>query len=97
MGFTCSPFSLYGLPSVAWYVTIGGAFQIRKAFDGTYILVYTVRYKTASGHPTVTEAIRSLGATELPADLWTMIYTDIKKNLDPFYDTDSQSLEFTDC
>jgi hypothetical protein len=100
MGFTCIA-SLFGLPSLLWYVTIAGAFLIKKGPGlGAYIIVYTVQYKTAPDQPTISSYERCFSVVDLPAGprtLWTLIYTDIKKNLDPLYNTDGQSLEFTDC
>jgi hypothetical protein len=102
MGFTCV-MSMFGLPSLLWYVTIAGAFQIKKGptvgLQGVpaYILVYTVQYKTNADQPTISSQDRCFSVGELPADLWAAIYDDIKKNLDPLYNTDGQSLEFTDC
>ena len=96
MGFTCAV-ALFGLPSLAWYISINGAFQIKKGPGNVYIVVYVVQYKTAVNQPVISQQDRCVWVDNLPLDLWAMIYTDIKKNMDPFYDTDSQSLEFTDC
>ena len=95
MGFTVAV-ALFGLPSITWYVTVGGTFQIKKQLN-TYIITYTVQYKTAANQPTITQQDCCFCVSELPSDLWVSIYNNIKKNLDPLYGTEGQTLQFVDC
>ena len=109
MGFTIETYSLYGLPPLPnIYVSIQGSYSIKKNHPivGAYMINYTIYYSSANGlpgngvtrHPVVSEKpmFTCTQALPSPADVYSIIYQDIKKTLDPQYGTVDQTLVFTD-
>jgi len=92
MGFTISNYSLFGLQPQNFYVSIHGTFQIKKApaiiticTDGLYHIAFTVYYSTSKFQEILTQKEQSFNLEQLPdpANIYPMIYNEIKKSLDP--------------
>jgi hypothetical protein len=100
MGFTISNYSLFDLQPQHFYVSIHGAYQIRKLPEqiGPYLVVFTIYYSSSKSHPVITQKEQSFNLQELPepANIYPMIYNEIKKNIDPQYTQTNQTLTFTD-
>jgi hypothetical protein len=83
MGFTIATYSLYGLPPLSnIYVSIRGAFQIKKNQQ----IVYTNQYGDPSAGldseaKTQKDMCFSINTLPHPADLYTVIYDNIKQQL----------------
>ena len=83
MGFTISVYSLYGLPPLSnIYVSIHGTFQIRKD-QNCYVVIYTVYYHAMADMPVITQKDMCFSINNLPqpADLYIVIYDNIKQQL----------------
>jgi len=111
MGFTISNYSLYGLPPVNIYVSIHGSYSVKKApnitticIEGLYHIAFTVYYSTNKDNPVITQKDMSFNLQELPepANIYTVIYNEIKKDIGSQYSitsnasTPEQTLTFTD-
>ena len=101
MGFTIATYQLFGLPALPdIYVSIKGSFTIQKnnPLPQCYTINYTVYYAASSTAPCITQQDQRFHLEELPqpADLYTTIYNNIKKTLDHQYNTNEQTLVFTD-
>jgi hypothetical protein len=105
MGFTIQTYQLYGLPSLQnIYVTIKGSYSVKKAgtyqspFTDPYIIIFTVYFQASLNDPVITQKDMVFGIQSLPnpAVLYKIIYDYIKGQLDPYYATPEQTLEFTD-
>lgn len=87
MGFTISNYSLFGLQPQSFYVSIHGAYHIRKLPEdiGPYLVVFTIYYHGSKGYPAITQKEHSFNIQELPepADVYVLIYNEIKKNINP--------------
>ena len=87
MGFTISNYSLFGLQPQNVYVSILGSYTIKKNHPvlGYYIITYTVYYSSSKGQEILLrkEQYFDLGLLPDPANIYTAIYDDIKKNIDP--------------
>ena len=97
MGFTISNYSLFGLQPQNFYVSIHGTYQIRKDLN-CYAVMFTVYYHVSQGHPAITQKDTCFSIEQLPdpANIYPIIYDTIKKTLDPQYQTNEQTLVFTD-
>ena len=83
MGFTIATYSLYGLPPLSnIYVSIHGTFQIRKDIN-CYVIIYTVYYHAMINMPVITQKDMcfSIDSLPQPTDLYTVIYNNIKQQL----------------
>lgn len=103
MGFTIANYSLFGLQNVQnLYVTIKGSYSIRKQTiqntSASYLIQYTYNIMSAHGGQLINQQTKILKITSLPnpADLYSMIYNNIKSILDVHYGTSQQTLQFTD-
>jgi hypothetical protein len=105
MGFTISNYSLFGLQPQNFYVSIRGCFNIEKnnipSPNGPiwiYVVRYTVYYSSSKSQPVITQKEQSFNIEQLPepANIYIVIYNEIKKNIDPQYNTPEQTLTFTD-
>lgn len=87
MGFTISDYSLFGLQPQNFYVSIHGAYHIRKLPEetGPYLVVFNVYYHGSQGHPAITQREHSFNIEQLPepANIYTVIYDHIKTNINP--------------
>jgi len=87
MGFIVENYSLFGLQPQNFYVTIRGGFTIEKNTPpaGSYRITYTVYYSSSKAQPVITQKDTFFNLQELPtpANIYTVIYGEIKKNLDP--------------
>jgi len=83
MGFTISNYSLFGLQPQNFYVSIHGTYQIRKD-QNCYVAIYTIYYHATVNSPVITQkdTCFSLNVLPEPANLYTAIYDEIKKNID---------------
>ena len=86
MGFTITEYQLYGLPPLPnIYVSIQGSFIVKKNHPvlGDYTISYTVYFQAASNKPVITKEDQFLSLQSLPhpADLYTVIYSNIKSTL----------------
>ncbi len=83
MGFTISNYSLFGLQPQNFYVSIHGTYQIRKD-QNCYVVIYTIYYHATVNSPVITQkdTCFSLNVLPEPANLYTAIYDEIKKNID---------------
>jgi hypothetical protein len=87
MGFTISNYSLFGLQPQNFYVSILGSYTIKKNHPvlGHYTIIYTVYYSSSKGQEILTKKEQYFGLEQLPdpANIYTAIYNEIKKNIDP--------------
>jgi len=88
MGFTISEYQLLGLPPLPnIYVSIKGSYQIKKniPFNAAYQVIYTIYFSAGPQLPTITQNIECFNLEQLPdpANIYPMIYNEIKKSLDP--------------
>jgi hypothetical protein len=87
MGFTISNYSLFGLQPQHFYISIHGAYQIRKLPEqiGPYLVVFNIYYSSSKAQPVLTQKEQSFNLQLLPepANIYTVIYNEIKKSLDP--------------
>lgn len=92
MGFTVENYSLFGLLTQNFYVSIRGCFNIEKnnipSPNGSiwiYNIRYTVYYSSNKLQPAITQKEQKLNLEQLPdpANVYTVIYNEIKKNIDP--------------
>lgn len=99
MGFTVENFSLFGLPELPnLYVSIKGSYSIAKLhpFLNTYEIKYVVHFSTSNKHITKKDMYTHVQILPEPADIYTIIYDNIKKSLDPLFKTPSQTVTFAD-
>jgi hypothetical protein len=102
MGFTISNYSLLGLQNIQnLYVSIKAGYTISKIVSpgiSGYNISFTVYFHASQNSPVITQYIQTFNVQVLPspADLYTVTYEEIKKQLDPDYKTDKQTLVFTD-
>jgi len=86
MGFTISNYSLFGLQPQNFYVSILGSYTIKKNHPvlGHYTISYVVYYSSNKGQPVITQKDQYFNLEQLPepADVYTAIYDEIKKNID---------------
>jgi len=91
MGFTIENYSLFGLQPQNFYVSIRGCFNIEKnnipSPNGPiwiYNIRYTVYYSSNKGQEILTKKEQYFNLEQLPepADVYTAIYDEIKKNID---------------
>jgi hypothetical protein len=94
MGFTIANYSLFGLQPQNFYVSIHAGFTIEKnnipSPNGPiwiYVVRYVVYYSSSKSQPVITQKEQSFNLQELPepANIYTVIYNEIKKNIDPQY------------
>lgn len=89
MGFTISDYSLFGLQPQSFYVSIRGSFTITKLAGFVnqlpYRITYTVYYSSSKESQTISQQIQVCSLEELPepADIYPMIYSEIKKTINP--------------
>jgi len=87
MGFTISNYSLFGLQPQNFYVSILGSYTIKKNHPvlGYYTITYTVYYSSSKGQEILTKKEQYFCLEQLPdpANIYTAIYSEIKKNIDP--------------
>ena len=101
MGFTIDNYPLYGLPALPnIYVTIKGSYRIEKNvfMAGNYYISFTVYYSASPDAPVITQKDMSFSIQALPnpAVLYLIIYDYIKGQIDPYYQSNLQTLSFTD-
>jgi len=86
MGFTISNYSLFGLQPQNFYVSIHGTFQIRKDTN-CYVAIFTIYYQAARNSPVIMkkESCFSIEQLPEPANIYPMIYNEIKKDIGPQY------------
>jgi hypothetical protein len=86
MGFTISNYSLFGLQPQNFYVSILGSYTIKKNHPvlGYYTITYTVYYSSNKGQEVITQKDQYFNLEQLPdpANVYTAIYDEIKKNID---------------
>jgi hypothetical protein len=93
MGFTISNYSLFGLQPQNFYVSIHGTYQIRKERHSVgqdqncYVAIFTIYYQAAANSPVIMkkESCFSIEQLPEPANIYPMIYNEIKKTIDPSY------------
>lgn len=92
MGFTIANYSLFGLQPQNIYVSIHGTYQIRKDINfqgspGCYVAIFTIYYQAAANSPVIMkkESCFSIEQLPEPANIYPMIYSEIKKTIDPSY------------
>ena len=89
MGFTISDYSLFGLQPQSFYVSIRGSFTITKlpgfVNQLPYRITYTVYYSSSKESQAITQQIQLCSLEELPepANIYPMIYSEIKKTINP--------------
>jgi len=87
MGFTISNYSLFGLQPQNFYVSILGSYTIKKNHPvlGHYTITYTVYYSSSKGQEILMRKEQYFNLEQLPdpANIYTAIYSEIKKNIDP--------------
>jgi hypothetical protein len=87
MGFTISNYSLFGLQPQNFYVSILGSYNIKKNHPvlGHYTITYTVYYSSSKGQEILMRKEQYFNLEQLPdpANVYTAIYDEIKKNIDP--------------
>ena len=87
MGFTISNYSLFGLQPQNFYVSILGSYTIKKNHPvlGHYTITYVVYYSSSKGQENLTKKEQYFYLEQLPdpANIYTAIYNEIKKNIDP--------------
>jgi hypothetical protein len=106
MGFTIASYNLYGLPiSVPIYVSIHGSYSVKKApavitvcTEGLYNITFTAYFQASQNDPVITQKDMSFCLQSLPspAVLYLVIYDYVKGQLDPYYQSNQQTLTFTD-
>ena len=84
MGFTIANYSLFGLQPQNFYVSIHGTFQIRKD-QNCYVVIFTIYYHGAPGNPAIMKKEDCFSIEQLPepANIYPMIYNEIKKTINP--------------
>ena len=101
MGFTIATYQLYGLPTLPnIYVSIKGSYSIEKLVPmmNTYQIKYKVYFSASPNDPVITEKdmFSHIQSLPTPADIYTVIYNNVKTSLDSAYGTSQQTLVFTD-
>lgn len=102
MGFTIANYSLLGLQNVQnLYVTIKGGYKVEKIVSpglSGYNILFTVYFQASQNHPIITQYIQTFNIQSLPnpAVLYLIIYDYVKGQLDPYYQSNQQTLTFTD-
>jgi hypothetical protein len=86
MGFTIANYSLFGLQPQNIYVSIHGTYQIRKD-QNCYVAIFTIYYQAAANSPVIMKKESCFSIEQLPdpANIYPMIYAEIKKTIDPSY------------
>lgn len=98
MAITIKEYELYGLPPLPnIYASIKGTYSVKKML-GVYIISFTTYFQASADDPVITQKDMAFSIESLPVPpvLYTMIYDHIKKQLDPNYGTDQQTLIFFD-
>ena len=87
MGFTISNYSLFGLQPQNFYVSVLGSYTIKKNHPvlGYYTISYTVYYSSSKGQEILMkkEQYCNLELLPDPANIYPMIYNEIKKTINP--------------
>jgi hypothetical protein len=101
MGFIITTYQLYGLPPLPnIYVSIQGSYSVRKNFPtaGVYTITFTTYFQASPNDPVITQKDMSFNIQALPnpAVLYKIIYDYVKGQLDPYYMSNNQTLEFID-
>jgi hypothetical protein len=86
MGFTISNYSLFGLQPQNFYASILGSYSIKKNHPvlGHYTIAYVVYYSSSKGQEVLTKKEQYFNLEHLPepANIYPMIYNEIKKDID---------------
>jgi hypothetical protein len=101
MGFTIETYSLYGLPPLPnIYVSIQGSYSVKKnrPVKGYYQIFCTAYFSASKNDPVITEKdmLFQIEVLPNPAVLYLIIYDYVKGQLDPYYNTEQQTLVYTD-
>jgi hypothetical protein len=101
MGFYIAPYQLCGLPILLnIYVSIKGSYSIEKLtpFLNIYQMKYKVYFSASPNDPVITEKdmVSHIQSLPTPADIYAVIYNNVKTSLDSTYGTSQQTLVFTD-
>ena len=101
MGFLISSFPLLGIQLQNIYVSIKGRYSIQNnsfsyGMPNRYQLYADYWFSVGKGQPTIQCNSVMINTEELPQDIYAFIYENIKKNIDPLYNTPEQTLTFTD-
>ena len=101
MGFTIGTYQLCGLPPLPnIYVSIKGTYYIEKLYPhfNNYQIKYTIYFSASPTDVVITKKDMSIRIESLqtPADIYNLIYENIKESLDPEFNTSNQTLTFTD-
>jgi hypothetical protein len=108
MGFTIANYSLLGLQNIQnLYCTIKGGYTVSKivapnvspsALSSGYNISFTVYFQASQNSPVITQYIQTFNIQALPnpAVLYKIIYDYVKGQLDSYYMSNQQTLEFTD-
>ena len=89
MGFTISNYSLFGLQPQNFYASILGSYSIKKNHPvlGHFTISYVVYYSSSKGQEVLTKKEQYFNLEHLPepANIYQMIYSEIKKTIDLSY------------
>jgi hypothetical protein len=103
MGFTIGTYQLLGLPALPnIYVTIKGSYAVKKQLipinGNSYIISFTAYFQASANDSIITQKDMSFNIQALPnpAVLYRVIYDYVKGQLDQYYLSNNQTLEFTD-
>ena len=102
MGFFISSYPLLGIQLQNVYVSIKGRYSIQNSsfaygMSKRYQIYADYWFSVGKDQPTVQCNSIMINTDDLPAGpVYSMIYENIKKNIDPQYSTPEQTLTFTD-
>ena len=101
MGFLISNYTLLGIPLQNVYVSIKGRYSILNSnfiygIPNRYQIYADYWFSTGVGQPTVQCSGITINTDQIPANIYFTIYEEIKKVLDPKYQTEEQTLGFVD-
>jgi len=103
MGFFISSYPLHGIQLQNVYVSIKGRYSIQNSsfaygMSKRYQIYADYWFSVGKNQPTVQCNSIMINTDDLPAHepVYSMIYENIKKNIDPQYSTPEQTLTFTD-
>ena len=96
MGFIIETYSLYGLPPLPnIYVSIQGSYSVKKnrPVQGHYQIFCTAYFSASKNDPVITEKdmLFQIQTLPNPANLYDCIYSYIKGQLDPYYESSQQT------